>query len=293
MILVTGASGFIGKAIARSLGDQAIALSRSGELPFDHQVVSDLTQPNAIEDLIGQLRPYDITQIIHTAAITPWTKDADFSLDLAMAKTLAHVSESLEIQRLIFLSGWIVYDMEGKSPFNEMTSIKPTSLYAESKVAVEEYFDAHLKKTALLNLRLASIYGPGQTSAGLIPNLVQTALSTGNIAINAVTTKRDYLFIDDVTRAVEKLVAMDTGARMDLNIGSGASSAVIEVAKAIQHAVRNVTGRSVALEIAKEPKESEPVDNQLDIEKAQTLGLLDAVTDVSEGMKEYVAWKNA
>lgn|GEM_PF-1486029 len=299
MKLITGANGFIGQALVAVYGDEALAVSRrpdqspQASAVAGKQITCDISRPELVGELITQLQAHNISEIIHAAAVTPWSPNPDFSIDLAMAQTLTEVCNRLHIPRFTFLSGWIVYDMQGAAPYGETTAVGPTTDYGKSKLAVETYFAHNLKHTILVNARLASVYGPGQISAGLIPNFVRMALQGEELTVASVKTRRDYLFIDDLADALHGLSTAKIEQNMNINFGSGKSVTVGDVAEAIQRISRSDYHKDVRINRPAETNEASPIDNQLDIQKAQSFGLLQQMTSLHDGLEAYMAWVNA
>lgn len=179
MILLTGGSGFVGKALLAAPGDDAVVTV--GRTPAAHtHVALDLAAASdeGVAHAVTELEPFHPTTLVHCAAITPWSSGApDFSLDLKIAQRVVELCQKLAIERFIFVSGWNVYDTAALAPYDEAkTPLNPTTDYGRSKLAVEEYLASSLEDTKLISLRAASLYGPGQTTPGLIPNLVGAAL---------------------------------------------------------------------------------------------------------------------
>ncbi len=292
MILITGGSGFIGKAIAEAFDEDVVSIVRRGDSSGKGKCVQfDLTQTTKSNELVSQLGTYKITHIIHAAAVTPWAAEPDFSDDLKMAKTIAALTRELQIRCVYFVSGWNVYDMSGKPPFKEDTPLKPIGEYGKSKYEVEQYLSRSLK-CRLVNLRLASVYGPGQTSPGLIPNLTKTAFQEHEIIVKSSTTKRDYLYIGDLVNAVCNILKLDLGDRANVNMGSGTSVTVASVAETIANICEQRYGFSVRI-IDESDHNTQTVtpDNELDITKAQEKQLLHATqTPLRQGLELYIEW---
>jgi len=290
MILITGSEGFIGSRIADSLGEQAICLQRLNLIP--DRLVCDLTDIKNVKNVARQLKNHNITHIIHAAGITPWSNNTDFSLDIDIAKSVELLCHQLKIRQLLFISGWNVYDMSGPAPFSEQTPLEPLGEYGASKLRVERFFKEKLQGVQALNLRLASVYGPGQTSPGLITNLVQTALSDHMIVINAAYTKRDYLYIDDLVQSITRLIGMDViNLPHSLNLGSGRSVSILEIAQSIKRICKNAHNFDVSIEYAQKLQESHPLDNQLVIDEANRRGLLTKTIPFEEGLSNYIEWR--
>jgi nucleoside-diphosphate-sugar epimerase len=290
MILVTGASGFIGAALLQALGADAIGLQRNSDGSDERIHSVDLTDKQSVTALLADLGGHSISHVVHAAGVTPWSDNPDFALDLAMAESVRHLCETLKVPRLIFISGWNVYDMSTSTPpFSEETEVGPGDDYGRSKYRTEQFFADTLGTTKLLSLRTASVYGVGQTSKGLIPNLVSSAIERGQMTLNATDTRRDYLHIDDLVESVLGLISKSASGV--LNIGGGQSLAVGEVASILQSIFKTVYKEDVAIEYGEHLSESVLLDNQLDITRAQSLGLLKQTHDFRSGLAEYVAWR--
>lgn len=292
MILLTGGSGFLGQALAGAFNDQAITTARSFATAAEHNKYQlDLLNQQQVETLAAALKDQKISHLIHAAAVTPWASNPDFSQDLVMAQSALSLAESLHIPYLVFISGWVVYDNQSLAPYSEAdTPCNPSTPYGLSKLSVENYLKEHAKSTTVINLRLASVFGPGQTTPGLIPNLVKSVLRGEDIELNSKITKRDYLYIDDLVRVVKQLTSIDFAEHTDLNIGSGQSVSVQAVAETIQTEGAVITGRHVELTFASPLSEASPIDNQVSIEKAQSIGLSAPTTPFNVGIGQYMKW---
>lgn len=290
MILVTGSAGFVGRALLNSFGDDAIGIRRfEGK---DNELTCDLSNAEEVSRTAHMLEKHQISCLIHTAAVTPWTGEPDFLRDLEMARSVVWLCESLNIPRLIFISGWNVYDMTSDAPFPESSPINPDSEYGKSKSDVEAYLTKNTDRTQVINLRVASLYGPGQTSSGLIPNLVSLALRGSTINLDSLDTKRDYLYIDDFVQVIHSLVRnKDNSIPRYLNIGSGSSTAVIEVARTIQNIFKKLYATTIVIEVSKKLKNPLPADNKLDIREARRNNLLQDQTSLEDGLTQYIKWR--
>ena len=115
-ILVTGASGFLGRYTVAELlrrGHQVRALSR-GKLPWQHPALTlaeaDLNQSNLAEALSG------IDAVIHLAA----AKTGDFQAQMASTVTaterLIQALQTAAVTRLVAISSFSVYDYQALAP---------------------------------------------------------------------------------------------------------------------------------------------------------------------------------
>lgn len=293
MILITGATGFIGQSIMRRLPGEVVGVARATK--GDASIVAcDLVDAGSVSNLIEMLRGKHIEALVHTAGVTPWSLTVNWADDSEMASQVVRIAQSLNIPRIVYLSGWVVYDGElNQAPFLEGDENKtpPVSDYGKSKLAVEKQLTEAYDSGTVISLRLASIYGPGQVSAGLIPNLVQEAMS-GGISLQARQTKRDYLYVEDAVEAIVQAATLPELTSQSINIGSGTSIRVDDVAKSVQRIFATEYKKEVSINYTESIHESSCTDNIMSIERAAVLDLLNENrTDFYTGISKYIHWK--
>ncbi|AFY35624.1 NAD(P)-dependent oxidoreductase [Calothrix sp. PCC 7507] len=123
-------------------------------------------------------------------------------------------------------------------PASEETPAAPASIYASTKL-MQEYLvtqsgaDASWQATIL---RFQNVYGPGQSltnpytgvlsifSTQILANQTLNIYEDGNIV-------RDFVFIDDVVRAIELSCQIPLSHGTKINIGSGKPTTILEAAK--------------------------------------------------------------
>lgn len=291
MIAVTGASGFLGSAIAQALGKKGVLISRTRLDSTSQSSTVDLLGSTALDQLTDVLNAKNVDTIIHAAGITPWLQNPNYEQDIQMADVVARYCNTHAVPKLIYISGWVVYSESAEVPYSEAVALEPSNDYGKSKVAVEAYLSSHLTSTQLCIARPSTIYGPGQKTPGLITNFCASA-DKGAIAPAAIHTKRDYLFIDDFVSAMLKLCDIDSVPQI-VNLGGGTSTEVISIAETIARIYDEDYACPVRVITPTNPTEATPLDNQLDIRIAKNLGLLPSSTSISEGLAKYIAWVKA
>lgn len=292
-ILLTGSNGFIGRAFKSSSLNKILTIKNADEyLRNADEFNINLINKSHIKNFIKDIKGLKIDAIFHCAAITPFSSkiNLNYEHDLLMAKSIISISNHLKVNKIVFTSAWNVYDPANKIPFTEDSKLSPSTKYGLSKLRVENYFKKYLKHKQLINMRFSSIYGPGQVSSGLIPNLVRSALTSKKIIINSVRTKRDYLFINDATDAIEKILTININSHIDINIGSGKSYSVKEVAKKIQKIMAKIYNKEIKIIISPKSCESIPIDNRLDIRKARKFINFYPSTKLIDGLTKYILW---
>jgi dTDP-4-dehydrorhamnose reductase len=150
-IAITGASGMLGRELAR-------VLAARQPLLWD-RAACDITDAAATRRVIEQARP-DV--VIHLAAYTK-VNDCQRHPDLAMtvnSRGVRHVAEAVNAvgARLVYISTDYVFDGRKRTPYREDDPVSPVNAYGRSKAAGEG-------NTALvagsLILRCGWLFGPG------------------------------------------------------------------------------------------------------------------------------------
>lgn len=256
-VLVLGAKGFIGSAVARGLahhGSQVEGLGRGtppASIPGVTFIRGSIEDGGLLRDAIARC-----THIVYAASVTtPGTSARDPALEvsgnlLPLARVLECASE-FDRRHIVYLSsGGTVYgDRAGGA--SEDAPLRPRSYYGAGKVAAEALLHACAASTgwSATVLRPTNLYGPGQPTArgfAIIPTLFERALDGGHFQIwGDGSAVRDYCYIDDL---VEAIVASLLHAPRDdfavYNVASGCAVSVLELAAACERACR----RPIAIE---------------------------------------------
>ncbi len=225
-IIITGASGFIGRALIDYLKDKNCKVipysSKNGDV--NSQKTWDKMQKANV--------------VIHLAAMTyvpdSWEHSKKFlsvnSLSLLNAINYCKKNKC----RLIFLSSFI-YDNVNENPIKENALKSPQNPYALSKKIAEEICEFYKKVDNLdvIILRPFNVFGFGQKKTFLIPTIINQILDGEIISIMDIKPRRDYIFINDLINAIEKSI-LYKGNKYIFNIGSGKSYSVLEVINTLQ-----------------------------------------------------------
>ncbi len=171
LVLVTGATGFVGRALVGALsvrGWRVVAAARSpGAVQWPDGVarryLADLAQPAEWAPLLER-----VTHVVHLAGVAHASAKLPPSLYTAVntdaAGALAKAARSTGVRRLVFLSS--VRAQSGPSSpaaLTESAEPAPTDAYGRSKLAAERAIAEALagSETEWVVLRPTLIYGPG------------------------------------------------------------------------------------------------------------------------------------
>lgn len=151
------------------------------------------------------------------------------------------------VPRIVFVSSSSVYGLQDHTPIAETATTNPISSHGIHKLTIEKYlllyrFDHELDVRII---RLSNPFGPGQDlhgRQGFIAIAVGKMIEGEPILLRAGGTPiRDFIFIDDVTRALT-LVGVAEHAPAVLNLGTGEGHSLA----AVVHALEDLLGRPLA-----------------------------------------------
>ncbi len=208
-ILVTGASGFVGRPLCRRLavlGHDVFGLSASAPSSdlrsiFTEYYLHDLSEPfNLPEtfDCVIHLAAYNVTHVGDTAA------DA---YERVNVRGTQHLVTGVKTKRFIFLSTAKVYKNEGK-PLTEDSPLAPAGAYERSKLEAEKICQTMVNEEDLVVLRSANIVGAGQALKAVVPVFFQKALRGEPLEIIVPrTTPMQFAAVPDVIAAFEAVLA--------------------------------------------------------------------------------------
>lgn len=206
-VLVTGASGFVGNALTRSLSQAGLAVRAAARnvsvIPaaanIEAVTMPDLTQPVDWRPLVR-----DVDAIVHLAGIAHASKEvADEKFDrsnrLATKELALAASMAPNIRRLVFVSS--IRAQSGPACDHALTETdppQPTDAYGRSKLAAEAFVRGYGVPASIL--RPVVIYGP-QARAN-VAQLIRIANLPLPLPFGAFTSKRSMLALDNMISAI-------------------------------------------------------------------------------------------
>jgi nucleoside-diphosphate-sugar epimerase len=234
-VLVTGATGFIGRALCASLADSGAevhALSRSGQAPpgAAHAHACDATHFDALARVVTDTRPDLVYQL---AAEVTGSRAPEAVLPTLHGKLVSTVNLLAATQDLpgcrVVLAGSLEEPDEGAEPV-------PGSPYAAATWAGTAYGRMYhaLYDRPVVTARIFMVYGPGDPNEQrLVPHVIRSLLAGDPPAMSSGRRPVDWIYIEDLVRGLVVLgesAAPDDGS---VDLGTGVLTTVREVAEKI------------------------------------------------------------
>jgi UDP-glucose 4-epimerase len=256
-VLVTGASGFVGYAVAARLaerGHDVAGLTRSATSKLsDHvqRIHGDLSP----EVLLAAMNGVD--GVCHLAARTRVRESRSDPLgywqtNVGGTLALLHAMSGTRTRRLVLASTCGVYGDQASQPISERATTAPSSPYGTSKLAADNAAMDLAATGAIgaVSLRAFNIAGalpghPDRDETRLIPRMMAVQRGTApELVVNGDGGAiRDFVHVADMADAFARaLEACEPGTARAYNIGSGRPTRVRDVISTVEQ----VTGRPVA-----------------------------------------------
>ncbi len=295
-ILITGASGFIGRSLtervlSNSDRTKVILLSRSNNFEYlgnSERIIPVVGDINNVELLVYILQTHQVTHIYHLAGeaiVSEYTKNPRTSY----LNTVYGVTSLLEavriskvkVQKVIISTSYKVYG-RSEPPYNEETHFLPGNTYETAKACqdfiAQDYFRSF--KVPVIIFRTVNVYGPGdQNSTRLIPKSFSHVYDNKAPVVYSSfkDSLREFIYIDDLIDAM--LLLQEKATPGDIYCIGGQQHTIYEVAQSICE----VAGYEGGVEIVEMSHASETREHALDSTKIKSLGW-DKKTSLKDGL---------
>jgi nucleoside-diphosphate-sugar epimerase len=310
IVVITGARGYIGSALASRLACEGHALrliSRSPGAPRGHaagaakvdHIVADLRDERAWSPLIDRA-----DAIIHLSSRTDLRAAeadpaGDEDMNIEPIRALVRAAERAPQPPIVaFASTVTIVGINARNPVDEQTPDEPCSVYDHHKLACERILREATTRSALraCSLRLSNVYGYGMASInvnrGILNDMMRRAASGEPLTLfGDGAYLRDFTHIHDVVDAFCRAIATPAvcdGSHYVVATGWGHSLAdafALTAAEALAQ-----TGRPVETCRVGEPADLHPIERRNFIGNAR---LFSARTgwrphyDLVSGIRDY------
>jgi len=234
-ILVIGSFGFIGSSIKLALSEKH-EVHGADVINEAQKNYTSVENPELLVNLIKENK-YDLIINCSGSANVQFSFNSPFDdYNLNVNNVFLHLNSIKEYApetKYLLLSSAAVYGNPKVFPVCENNSTAPISPYGYHKLAAEnlckEFNDIYNIQTLIV--RIFSAYGPGLKKQ-LFWDLHQKCQKSDKVELFGTGEEtRDFIFIDDLVKALDLVMVNSSFENDIINIGSGYSSEIKDVAK--------------------------------------------------------------
>ncbi|MBR9896579.1 MAG: NAD(P)-dependent oxidoreductase [Gammaproteobacteria bacterium] len=247
-ILITGASGFIGSAVVKTLLEQninftAIGRSRPKHVDDSQFMPVDLTC-HTITSLTEIIERAECTHLLHLAWYVEPSKfwSAQENMDwVAYSITLFSAFHKAGGRTIVSTGSCAEYTNSNEILYETESDASPNTLYGTAKLSLKNVASAWALEHSV-DFRWARIffaYGPGMPNTKLIPSLIRSLNGTEPLFSVNASDRRDFIYIDDIAKAILCLLASPKNGTF--NVCSQQGHSVFEILDVL----RELTGYNV------------------------------------------------
>lgn len=224
-ILVIG-NGFIATSLVKQLeteNHELLVFSRRlNETMECRQVIGDIFD---FEEFVKILK-WKPEIIINTAWITTpgiYREDVSNLKYNEFTRNLAEYIARSDVSHLIILGTCAEYGRQVGASTAGMTTLSPSTLYAEQKVAAFNSAKKILQEsdTRFTWARVFYPYGPNQDKRRLIPHVIQSLKDGKPIVLSDITSVHDWITTRDIASAVSWLISKELPMEIDIGTSFG------------------------------------------------------------------------
>ncbi|MFC7476921.1 NAD-dependent epimerase/dehydratase family protein [Dankookia sp. GCM10030260] len=255
-LLLTGASGFVGRAMLAPLAAWGFELHAVARRPGEGAATwhaADLLDEGAMRALLRDVRP---AVLVHAAWDVTHGKFWTAPENAAWVEASTALADAFAGRRLVGLGSCAEYDWAGEdaAPWPETRRIAPATPYGVAKAELCRRWMAlgERRGIAVAWARLFHLFGPGEHPDRLVPAVLRALRAGREAATGSGRPIRDFASTGFLGRALAALAGSDVVG--PVNVASGQPVAI----RAVVEAIGRIAGRADLLRLGALPDRAEP-----------------------------------
>lgn len=296
-LLVTGASGFLGRTIARHFTDRGVSVFGVDRRPADALPRSDLKEyvslsiPDpALAPLILKWRPEAVIHAAGGASVPHSMREPAVDFQDGPVATF----DVLEVLRkhapqcgFVYLSSAAVYGNPRSLPMGEEHPLAPVSAYGYHKMQGEmlctEFCGLFGLKT--VSVRPFSAYGPGLRRQ-VVWDIAAGAMSRPELTLQGDGSEsRDFIHSEDIARALDVVLQEAPMNGEAYNVASGEETTIAQLARLIVESLE----RPVKISFSGTLPAGTPRNWRADNRRLARLGFAPRIP-LEDGVRAFINW---
>ena len=320
--LVTGAAGFIGFFLSKSLlkkGAEVIGFDNMNDYydvslkearlnilnSFDKFtfIKADLADKTAVNEVFDKFRPDIVVNLAAQAGVrySIENPDAYIESNIIGFYNVLEACRFYPVEHLVYASSSSVYGANKKIPFSTDDKVdNPVSLYAATKKSNELMAHCYSKLYSIpsTGLRFFTVYGPMGRPDMAYFSFTKKVLNGEAINIfNNGNMERDFTYIDDIVTGIENILCNppkenDDGAKYKIyNIGNNKPEKLMDYIECLEKALSKAYGREVKTEKKFLPMQPGDVPRTYaDVSELERDFGFKPDTSIQEGLQKFADW---
>lgn len=238
-VLVTGGSGFIGRALIPRLIPYAnVSLLLLEEFASGDNIPTALKRPRSKYDVVyADLRNYQTTaravreakpdRVIHLAAVG--STDPFLNPHTAVSH---NITGTLNLIKACFQTEMAVEQLIVARTPGELAAMNP---YAASKAAAWAFCSMYARTAGwpIHGAMIFQAYGPDQPDHLLVPAAMRAALAGEDFPMTEGLQGKDWIYIDDIAEGLIRMLTVRMSVGETIELGTGQVTSVREVVQTI------------------------------------------------------------
>jgi len=310
-ILVTGGAGFVGSNLTRSLANLGAniivldnqskgkhnLLTKQDNIKYLVKDLNKLSESELLKILSGIEILYHLAAEKHSSQNQISVEDI-LSTNISATYRLFQAASKASVKKIVFTSSLYAYGRYALPPARENDLPKPDTLYGISKLSAEHMLRQIFNDNNNINYtiaRLFFVYGPGikpysdKFSMGyksvLLKHFQRMINNEAPIIYGSGQQGLDYIYIDDVVKALILCAGNNKSNNKTLNISTGKYNSILDLTQMAKN-ICGFTGNTIFQTADKTDNTIRCGDNSL---ASETLDWTPNIS-IEHGLKNLYEW---